>query len=302
MRNLDMQLLTAFRALVDERNVTRAAARMNLSQPAMSRVLGKLRDIFADPLFIRAADGLMLTQRAEALLPEVDASLRQLERLLSTTDFDPARASGRLTVATNDIGASGLLPNVLPRLSREAPALSLEVTPWRAGILTELDRLPVDLALGVLEETGPDVHARKLAEDHYVVVMSDRHPLATRPVTLEDYLNAEHVVIPLGRAGKGALEPVLSRQRLRRHIAVRVPYLMTALNIVAQSNRLLAIPAMVAKSFQQPFRLQIQPLPLEAPTIAYVLAWHRRHHHDQRHRWARQLLYEELHAAMSNRD
>ncbi|MDX1459098.1 MAG: LysR family transcriptional regulator [Marinobacter sp.] len=302
MRNLDLQLLAAFRALVDERNVTRAAARMNLSQPAMSRVLGKLRDIFADPLFIRSADGLMLTQRAEALLPEVDASLRQLERLLEATEFDPAQASGRLTVATNDIGASGLLPNVLPRLSREAPALSLEITPWRAGLLTELDRLPVDLTLCVLEESGPDVHVRRLAEDHYVVVMSESNPLATQTLTLEDYLNAEHVVIPLGRAGKGALEPVLSRQGFKRHIAVRVPYLMTALNIVAQSNRLLAIPAMVARSFQQTFRLQVQALPLEAPTIAYVLAWHRRHHHDQQHRWARQLLYEELHGAMSSRD
>lgn len=272
LRNLDLHLLSAFRALADERHVSRAAQRLNLSQPAMSRILAKLRELFSDPLFIRTGNQLIMTPRAQALLPEVDACLVQLDRLLKQTEFIPQNATGKLVIATNDYGSSALIPSLHTRLRHVAPRLDLEVVSWQPGMLTQLAQLPVDLALCALEDTGADVHVKTLCEDYWVVIMASAHPLASQTLSQQAYLDCEHVVIPTGSAKKGALENFLSHQGMDRRIAIRVPHIITALQLVAQSELILTIPSMVAKAFQKQFALHIQPVPLQVPELSYTLA------------------------------
>jgi DNA-binding transcriptional LysR family regulator len=290
----DLNLLPVFQVLLEERSVTRAAGRLNLTQPAISRNLARLRTLFNDPLFTRTPKGLIPTPRAEMLALQLRQSLQDLSYLISPAVFTPESATKNFRLATTDYGAQVLLPPVIKRLRTEAPGVNLEIVPWQESLLQELDQHDIDLATCTVEDAPAAIHGRGVGSDRFVCVVRDSHPAAEQPLDLERYANYPHALITMGGARKGAIDYLLEERGLKRRIALRVPHFVAALAIISQSDMILTVPYGLAISFAKQYQLKILPFPMPQKGFTYSIIWHERYIKDPAHRWLRNLVFEEL--------
>ena len=290
----DLNLLPVFQVLLEERNVTRAAGRLNLTQPAISRTLARLRQLFNDPLFTRTPKGLSPTPRAEALALQLYQSLYEISLLIEPPLFIPAEAHNTFRLATTDYGTQVLLPAVVSRLRREAPDVNLEIIPWQESLLHQLDQESIDLAICTVTDAPAAVHGRGVGDDKFVCVVSAANPLSSSGMDLHAYARQPHALITMGGARKGAIDYLLEEQGLARRIALRVPHFVAALSLVAESDLILTIPFGLAQSCAKHYQLKILPFPMEQSDFTYSIAWHERYVKDAAHIWLRQLVFEEL--------
>ncbi|MFT5721191.1 MAG: DNA-binding transcriptional LysR family regulator [Motiliproteus sp.] len=290
----DLNLLPVFQVLLEERNVTRAAGRLNLTQPAISRNLARLRQLFNDPLFTRTPKGLAPTPRAQALALDLQQSLYNLSQLIEPATFIPAQATNTFRLATTDYGAQVLLPAVLRRLRVEAPQVNLEIIPWQESLLQQLDQQAIDLATCTVADVPAAIHGRGVGSDRFVCVVREGHPLIDQGLDLESYARNPHALITMGGSRKGAIDHLLEQQGLKRRIALRVPHFVAALALVAQSDLLLTVPYGLAKSCAAQYQLKILPFPMAQDDFTYSIIWHERHSKDPGHSWLRTLVFEQL--------
>ncbi|WP_281646605.1 LysR family transcriptional regulator [Parendozoicomonas sp. Alg238-R29] len=294
----DLNLLPVLQMLLEERNVTRAAGRLNLSQPAISRNLSRLRELFNDPLFTRTPKGLTPTPRAEKIALQLQRSLQDLSLLIEPDEFIPAKATTRFRLATTDYGSQVLLPSVIRRLREEAPGVNLEITPWKERFVHILDQQDIDLAVCTVSDAPSMIHGRGVGEDQFVCVVNQSHPLVKQSQISESYLqnyaSHAHTLITMGGEAKGAVDHLLEEQGLERRIALRVPHFVAALALVATTDLVLTIPYGLATSCATHYNLKTLPLPLRQKPFTYSIIWHERHRKDPGHIWFRQLVYEEL--------
>ncbi|CAM3587558.1 LysR family transcriptional regulator [Parendozoicomonas haliclonae] len=298
LSSADLNLLPVLQVLLEERSVTRAAGRLNLTQPAISRNLARLRTLFNDPLFTRTPKGLIPTPRAEQLAGKLQQSLRDIEGLIQPELFVPAKAERLFTITTTDYGSQALLPNVITRLRSEAPGIDLEIHPWEEHYIHQLDENNVDLALCAVSNPPAQIHGRGIGQDRFVCVVSPEHPLANGAMSLEDYARWPHALITMGGEKKGAIDHMLERYNLERRIALRVPHFVAALALIRESDLILTIPYALASSCAAQYNLKILALPLEQEPFTYSIVWHERYQRDEGHIWFRQLMYEELTARL----
>ncbi|MGY0217000.1 LysR family transcriptional regulator [Endozoicomonadaceae bacterium StTr2] len=290
----DLNLLPVLHVLLEERNVTRAAGRLNLTQPAISRNLARLRQLFNDPLFTRTPKGLAPTPRAEALQLQLQRSLQDLGMLIAPSEFKPSEAVKTFRLATTDYGSQVLLPSVISALRKEAPGINLEMVPWKEHYIHELDKADIDIATCTVREAPAMVHGRGVGEDTFVCVVSADNPLARQPMDLACYARQPHALITMGGESKGAIDYLLEEQGLKRRIALRVPHFVAALALVADTDLILTIPYGLAISCAAHYNLKILPLPAAQKPFTYSIIWHERHIKDPGHIWLRQRIYEEL--------
>ena len=294
LSSADLNLLPVFQVLLEERSVTRTSGRLNLTQPAISRNLARLRDLFNDPLFTRTPKGLIPTPRAEALAVQLHQSLIDLNQLIAPATFMPETASQNFRLATSDYGAQVLLPPVINRLRLEAPGVNMEIIPWQENLLQELDQEDIDLAICAVENPPAAIHGRGVGSDRFVCVVRDNHPLIQQGLSLESYASCPHALITMGGARKGAIDYLLEEQGLSRRIALRVPHFVAALAIISQSDLVLTVPYGLAISFAQQYQLKMLPFPMAQKGFTYSVIWHERYMKDPAHIWLRQLVFEEL--------
>lgn len=290
----DLNLLPVFQVLLEERSVTRAAGRLNLTQPAVSRNLIRLRELFNDPLFTRTPQGLAPTPRAEALALQLQQSLQDLNQLISPAIFTPATATQNFRLATTDYGTQVLLPSVLKRLRAEAPGVNLEIIPWHEKLLQQLDQEDIDLATCTVEDAPAAIHGRGVGSDRFICVVRDGHPLTELGLNLESYATYPHALITMGGARKGAIDYLLEERGLSRRIALRVPHFVAALAMISQTDLILTVPYGLAVSFAEQYKLKMLPFPMDQKGFTYSIIWHERHMKDPGHVWIRQLVFEEL--------
>lgn len=294
LSSADLNLLPVFQVLLEERNVTRAAGRLHLTQPAISRNLARLRQLFNDPLFTRTPKGLAPTPRAEALALQLQQSLQDLSLLIEPATFTPAEATQNFRLATTDYGAQVLLPSVIKRLRLEAPLVTLEIIPWQEQLLQQLDQQAIDLATCTVADLPAAIHGRGIGSDRFVCVVREGHPLIEQGLDLESYASHPHALITLGGSRKGAIDYLLEQQGLTRRIALRVPHFVAALALVAQSDLILTVPYGLAKSCAAQYQLKILAFPMEQEDFTYSIIWHERHRQDPGHLWLRQLVFEQV--------
>ncbi|OED42640.1 hypothetical protein ACH42_11945 [Endozoicomonas sp. (ex Bugula neritina AB1)] len=288
----DLNLLPVLQVLLEECNVTRAAGRLNLTQPAISRSLARLRVLFNDPLFTRSPKGLTPTPRAVALSDVLHSSLQDISQLIETEIFTPETAGRSFRLATTDYGTQVLLPSVIRRINREAPNVDLEIVPWHEQLLNELD--DIDVAASTVTDTPTALHGRGIGEDRFVCVVGRDHPLANTGFTLENYANCSHALITMGGKRRSAIDYMLEKYELERRIALRTPHFVAALALIADTNLVLTIPYGLAQACAAHYHLKILPFPAEQNEFTYSIIWHERYHKDSGHIWFRGLLYEEL--------
>lgn len=286
---IDLNLLTALDALLAEGSVTGAARRLNLSQSAMSRTLARLREATGDPLLVQAGRRMVPTPRAEELRTQTQGLAREVRAVLSprAAHLDLAALSRSFTLRANDAFVEAFGPRLIAAAA-EAPGVQLcfvprtdkEIRPLREGL--------IDLDIGWVTETGPELRIQTLYHDRFLGIARAGHPLLDRPVTLESYAACRHVVTSKQGREQGPIDQALAARGLTRTVAAMVPSFPAAAAIARETDLVSHVPSAYLPAL--PGGLVPFPLPVETPDIPISLLWHPRFDADQAHRWLRGLV------------
>jgi len=292
LSRLDLNLLVAFDALLTERSVTRAAARLGLGQSAMSHNLGRLRVLFGDELLTRGAEGMRPTPRALALADPVRVTLSQIQAaVLQREAFDPSTADRTFRIGLADSIEVAVIPGLLARLRNVAPAVSLRLRSInRISILEELDTGKLDLGIGVFD-LGQIHHKRRaLYTDSFLCLFNPAQLNFSAPISLQDYLSVPHVLASLTDDGHGAVDEALAKLKLKRSIALTTPGFLAVPFVVRRAPVITTMPSRLARYFAEAFGLATSPAPIELPTFTISLLWHASFDQDPGHVWLRQTV------------
>lgn len=287
----DLNLLLALDVLLEERNVTRAAKRMGLTQSAMSRVLARLRSTLGDPLFVRTSRGLTPTRRALEIAPPLRDGLSRLEAVvLDSGRFDPLTARRRFRVAAVDYMQALLLAPFAATLQSRAPGIDFEIRQPSIRSEQELDTGDLDLLLMPRQHAGPGVVWTPLYEETYACVVWEGSD--TRRLTPASYAAMEHVLVAPRETDGGVVDSVLEKAGLRRRVAVQASTFLLLPWLLEGTTRIATIPASMAEDLSRvhPLRRLVPPLPV--PGFTMCQGWHEIHRNDAGHRWLRDALVE----------
>jgi DNA-binding transcriptional LysR family regulator len=314
-RTLDLNLLRVFDEVMAERSLTKAAHNLALTQPAVSNAMRRLRETLGDDLVRRSGQGLEPTPRANALWPSVREALRQLQASLSPSHFDPATSTATFILAMADATASELIPGLLNLVERDAPGVNLRVVPLSTRDPRRLlDAESADLAVGhfpaVLADLTANAQAggavnfahQRLYDGEYVCVMRKNHPLANKPLTLERYCQARHMLVSFSGRPFGFVDEALASLQRKRRIVITVNQFFTAGRVVTQSDLLTVLPRHFVRVADVNHALTIKALPFAMPIVHVEVLWHRRLQQSSAHQWLRaaiaasaKLAFEEIH-------
>lgn len=296
---LDLNLLRVFDAVMTEQNLTRAADRLAMTQPAVSNALKRLREALGDELLIRTAHGVKPTPHAEALWPTVRHALSELEEAVMPTSFDASNARVTFHLAMADATAALWLPALVRSIEREAPKIKVRMSP----LMTReprpmLLRGDIDLAIGffpgvVAQLTGgPDTPIRheQLYSGKYVCVMRKDHPLAKGPLTLDGYCSANHLLVSFSGRARGLVDDALAQLGRERRILLTVNQFFTGGRVVASSDLVTVLPRHLIASTGMTGALIAKDLPFPMPEIHIDMLWHERDARSPAHKWLRQHL------------
>lgn len=283
----DPRLLRVFEALHTFRHVTRAAEHLGLSQPTLSIALGKLRKAFGDPLFIRTAEGMLPTPRADQLIEPVREALDSLKRL-TTRDagFDPARSTRRFRIAMTDASHITLLPQILKAVRAAAPGVTLEAARIDARIGEVLQAGEADLALGLIPALDSGFYQQTLFHQGFICLVAPDHPRIGAALSLAQYQAEAHVGIVSG-TGQALIDGALARFGIERRVVLSVPGFLGLGGLLAGSDLVATLPRHIGETLASLGGLKVVACPFPIPGFPVKQHWHGRYHHDAASRWLR---------------
>jgi DNA-binding transcriptional LysR family regulator len=277
LAGIDLNLLVVFDAMIEEKSTTKAARRVNLSQPAISHALNRLRHLFQDELFVRGASGMQPTARALEIAGPIHHALVEIQGVLDGATFDPASSRRRFSVAVQNYATIVMLPYLVDRLREEAPGV--ELRSWPKDPVETLDGLEqgrIDMAIGHFDVLPERFASEELLTDDLVCVMRWDHPLAGQILTLERYAAMPHLVVSVDGSDTDPIDPILAQFGLSRRVAMTVPHFLAGSIVLTRSDMVATVTRRVAESFAQNQALRILVPPFPAPTERFVMVWHRR--------------------------
>ncbi|WP_275288890.1 LysR family transcriptional regulator [Halomonas elongata] len=294
LSDIDIGLLTAFEALFEECNVSRAADRLGITQPALSGRLTRLRTVFGDQLFVPIAGrGMAPTPRANELGTTLPRLLGQLREFIGPSPaFDPAESDREFVVAAYDNPAIMLGPDIVPALKRAAPHVRVTfVLPDPETITQALDHGDIDMVIGLPRSEDEGLIGRTLFTDDFVTAQRRGHPRGDHPVTLDEFCAAEHVLVSTSGGGyEGAVDRALDKLGRTRHVSLSVQSYALAPIILDSSDHLCTLPGRFLRRFET--MLDLFAPPLDVGTVELYALWHPRMKDDPAHRWFRNLVFE----------
>ena len=291
LNGIDLNLLVAFDALLSERSVTRAGARIYRSQPAVSAALSRLRALMKDELFVRGPNGLQPTPRALDIGEPLSQALAEIQRVLAfTQDFDPALSDAVFTIALSEHPTYVLLPRLVAALRERAPHVDIRVRNFTArdDAVALLDAGEVDVAIGVPATTPTGrILTQPLFEERFVCVLRKDHPAARKKLSLKRFLSLSHLLVSPENDRFGLVDAQLAKQGLKRRLGLTLPQLYAAPMLVAQSDMIATLMQGVVRCSGYADHLCViaPPLPIEA--VPFVMSWHRRNDVHPAQRWLR---------------
>jgi DNA-binding transcriptional LysR family regulator len=290
---LDLNLLVALEALLEEASVGHAADRVSLSQPAMSHALKRLRVVLEDPLLVRAGARMQLTARAEALRYPVQDVLARVRDLLIGEGFDPARSARTFRLCVADNAGGLLLPPLLKRLENEAPAVCIRVQPWRGNTVDpfELARL-ADVVIACVPNRFKGFYQQRLFTDRDACAVRRGHPIAERIADPEEFLTAKHVAVVGREFTEDPVDTWLRQEGRGRNVTLTVPHYLQALHVVAQSDLIAVIPERLILAYARTLDLDAVAVPLDVGTFDEYILHPARNHADPGCMWLRGVLME----------
>ncbi|KWT70995.1 transcriptional regulator, LysR family [Hyphomicrobium sulfonivorans] len=294
LARVDLNLLVALDALLAERSVTKAAARIGIGQSAMSHNLARLRDLFDDELLTRGPKGMQPTPRALALADPVRIALAQIETLVSRDEtFNPATAERVFRIGLPDSVEVLVGPALLTYVCAHAPGIRFRFYAAEGqGLLDHLDADRLDLGIGVGAFAGGQAHHKRrvLATDSYLVMFNAQKIDIETPISLEDYVRVPHVLTSLRLGERGVVDEVLEQMGLKRHVALVTPRFVAVPFLVAGSPVLTTMHARLAIYFADQLGLSLSPPPIELPKLTTSLLWHASYDRDPAHVWLRETI------------
>ncbi|MFK0161915.1 LysR family transcriptional regulator [Rhizobium sp. NPDC090279] len=292
IRALDLNLLKALDALLDERNVTRAAQRLGLTQPAVSGSLTRLREVFDDPLFVRTQRGVIPTPRALEMAESVKRLLSDAEALLLPPVFDPATVRMTLSIAATDYALRAIVVPFLSVLRSRAPNIRVSVRPIVIERMqAQFENADIDLALVTPETIPQDLRARRLFDEDYVCALRHGHPdAATGELPLDRFCALDHALVSFdGGHFRGVTDEALARIGRERRVLLSVASFLVLPEILRMSDLVAVVPSRLVVGVDG---VSVISPPLEIPGFTKMAAWHERSHRDPGHRWIRSVLFE----------
>ncbi len=302
-RTLDLNLLRLFDELMVERNLTRAAHNLSMTQPAASNALRRLRDAMGDPLVARSGYGVEPTPYAVALWPAIRTALEQLRAAVAPVSFDPASAQASFVLAMADSTANQLIPQMLRDIEKRAPGIGLRVLPLTTRDPRELlETNTIDAAIGYfpaviaalalqdMEGAADGFGHTRLYSGEYVCVMRRKHPLAARRLTLDTYCSARHLLVSFSGRPIGFVDEALADLKRSRKVVLTVNQFFTAGQVVARSDLLTVMPRHFLAATGIESSLAIRALPFEMPRVHVDILWHRRQAQRPGHAWLRERI------------
>lgn len=294
LARLDLNLLVALDALLTERSVTRAAARIGIGQSAMSHNLARLRSLFGDELLTRGADGMHPTPRALALADPVRVVLSRIESLVSREErFDPATAERLFRIGLPDSIEVLLGPALLAYLCAAAPAIRLRLySTDRLRLLDELDadRLDLGIGIGAFPEGKTHHKQRQIATDTYLCMFNADRVGLSPPISLEDYVRLPHVLTSLREGERGVVDEALAKLGQKRTVALTTPRFVVVPFLVSRAAVITTMHARLARFFAATLGLALSPAPVELPEVSVSLLWHASYDEDPAHIWLRRTV------------
>jgi DNA-binding transcriptional LysR family regulator len=290
-QSIDLNLLVALETLVEECNVTKAAARLGLTQSAMSHKLRRLREEFGDPLLVQGQRGMVATAAAERLLAPIRKGLREIRAALRTAEpFDPLTSRRMFTVVTTDYAEFAILPKVLAYWTDHAPNCSSQMLELWPGMFDALEDGSADLIVGPQIPPIPGLVQKKIGEDGFMCAVRKGHPKVGKTLDLDTYIGLHHVQVAPGRKGPlGQIDELLAERGLARKIAMRVPHFLGGPFIAAQSDLCLTAPRALLVHTAKILPLQLFESPFEIPRGRVYMVWHERVSDDPGSMWLRDL-------------
>jgi DNA-binding transcriptional LysR family regulator len=290
---VDLNLFSVFDALMSERSVTRAAARLNLSQSAVSHSLARLRVITKDELFIRSSGEMRPTSRASELWRPIQSALTEIRKAISQTEFEPASASVTFKIAMTGYAATTLADRLFDDVQKEAPNCALEIEIVGRDLertFMLLDDQKADLFVGICSEPPGRLGYEALFSESFSCILRPGHALAGATLTAKEYADAIHLVVPLSVHGTGAVDHELAKLNLKRRVRMVVNQFALAPPIILNSDLISVVPERVARLCQERFGLAVASFPLEIPPAATRVVWHSQLGNNASNRWIRSLL------------
>ncbi len=302
LNRIDLNLLVYLDALLRERNVTQAAHQLNLSQPAMSNGLRRLRDLFDDPLLVRTSDGMTPTERALELEPQVREVLMNIEQAVQPRSaFAPEQAQRVFRIMASDYAESTLLPAVLGKLRVQAPGLTLDImTPSDVSFL-DVERGKVDMVINRFDSMPQSFHQIHLWNDSFSCLLSPENPVL-EDFTLENYLQAKHIWVSKTGMGVGVgvdpddvqrlgwVDSALARLGKKRQIRVFTRHYQAAMTLAEQNDLIVTLPTRAARLKRNNPRVVLRDPPLDIPPLELKMAWSPLLQHNPANRWLRKLI------------
>jgi DNA-binding transcriptional LysR family regulator len=281
LASIDLNLLVALEALLSERQVTLAAGRVGLSQSAMSRALGRLRDLFHDDLLVRSSTGLVLTRRAEFLAAELPHIMARLRSLIGTIGAGPEMARTTLTVMMPDHQSLVLLSRLAERVRTRVPHIDLVTQPSLAAAARRLETGEIDLAIGCISETSAGLYRRVLYTDRFACVVRKGHPVLSETWNADRFAALRHAMIAsAAEEGFAQIYERLAELQLIGWDPLIVPNAMSAPFMIAETDIALILPMRVARRAAALLPLAVLDVPIELPAYEASLLWHERRHRD----------------------
>jgi DNA-binding transcriptional LysR family regulator len=292
--SFDLNLLRVFDAMMAERNVTRAARRVFLSQPATSHALARLRKEVGDPLFVRAGRAMIPTAKATALGPAVSAMLDQLALLLGNTRFDPGTSAAVFRLGIVDLAEYLLAPLFAKLMREEAPHIRFLVHGFDdSSYQAQLASGALDIAVSTPQPPAPGIHSRKISTETLVGLVRDGHPLTRRRATARQFKQVPRLAIAL-RVDRleGPADRLLEKAGVAGDVVYATPYYFALPTLLANSDLLLVTGDDLARLLCVHYPLSVVQLPVRLPPIEWHIIWHERTHRDPAQRWMRDKIAE----------
>ena len=289
LRNVDLNLLHALYALLEERHVSHAAKRSFLSQPAMSRALDRLRETFGDALLVRTGRVYERTPRGERVLRELESIMGRLAAMLQGEEFSPARSQERFRVAMTDHGSTILLPALLERVRKAAPHARLEISAWRTQAYEDVVAGRIDLALSA-EAVPPTLESEVIFNLDFVCLVGSTQPVRKRQFTLKQYLQLPHALVETLGGQQTMVDRPLAQLGVKRRVALRLPFFLPAIFAIAKTDLVLTVPLRLAKITAKIAGVRMVEPPREIKAFPYFMGWHSRLNTEPSHAWFRDQL------------
>ncbi len=294
LSKVDLNLLVVLQAIFTARSVTGAAKRLGLSQPAVSRALGRLRTLLDDPLFVRTPSGLTTTPRADALRADLEQVLGSIETMMmGRAKFDPATATRTFTVIAADYAQAVLLPALLERLTHEAPNITVRILSPRPEWEQMLNEGQAHFNWAPPQKAAQTIIFSELFDEGFGFVVRRGHPATKKPLTLERFLALRHLAIsPEGRSSSNPLDEYLAKLGVARQVVGHVPSFLVVAPLIASTDLAVTLPRRIIEQQAPRWKLVELKLPFTMYRFTTTNAWHERFRHDLGHAWFRQCILE----------